>query len=133
MFIKALNKIKLVFVGDLKSINLEIIAKSHEYLVQEKIKYILIGDIFKIKEYFDKIKNNNEVIEIFNFKDILNVKKDAIFVFNIHSKNLEKSQLILNQINISNNLAKLNSFDLVTMPINKSVIKKNFDFNGMTE
>jgi len=41
MSIKILNKIKLVFVGDLKSINLEIIANSHMYLVQEKIKYIL--------------------------------------------------------------------------------------------
>jgi 4-hydroxythreonine-4-phosphate dehydrogenase len=133
MSIKTLNKIKLVFVGDLKSINLEIIAKSHKYLVQEKIKYILIGDIFKIKEYFNKIKIINEVIEIFNFSDIQNIKKNAIFVFNIHSKNLEKSQLLLNQINISNNLAKLSLLELVTMPINKSAIKKDFDFNGMTE
>jgi 4-hydroxythreonine-4-phosphate dehydrogenase len=133
MSIKTLNKIKLVFVGDLKSINLEIIAKSHKYLVQEKIKYILIGDIFKIKEYFNKIKIINEVIEIFNFSDIQNIKKNAIFVFNTHSKNLEKSQLLLNQINISNNLAKLSLLELVTMPINKSAIKKDFDFNGMTE
>ena len=133
MSIKKLNKIKLVFVGDLKSINLEIISKSHMYLVKEQIKYILIGDIYKIKKYFNKIKNKNEVIEIFNFTDILNIKKNNIFVFNLHSKNLEKSKLILNQINISNNLARLNSFDLVTMPINKSAIKKNFVFNGMTE
>ena len=133
MSIKILNKIKLVFVGDLKSINLEIIANSHMYLVQEKIKYILIGDIFKIKQYFNKIKVSNELIEIFNFTDILFIKKNAIFVFDAHSKQLEKSDLILNQINISNNLSKINSFDLVTMPINKSAIKKNFDFNGMTE
>ena len=91
MSIKILNKIKLVFVGDLKSINLEIIAKSHKYLVQEKIKYLLIGDIFKIKEYFNKIKINNEVIEIFNLTDILNLKKNTIFVFNMiirHSRNI---------------------------------------------
>ena len=133
MSIKILNKIKLVYVGDLNSINLEIIANSHRYLVQEKIQYILIGDIFKIKQYFNKIKVNHEVTEIFNFTDILLIKKNAIFVFDAHSKQLKKSDLILNQINISNNLSKINSFDLVTMPINKSAIKKNFDFNGMTE
>jgi hypothetical protein len=48
MSIKISNKIKLVFVGDLKSINLELIVNSNNYLVKKKIKYILIGDIFKI-------------------------------------------------------------------------------------
>ena len=133
MSIKISNKIKLVFVGDLKSINLELIVNSNNYLVKKKIKYILIGDIFKIKEYFIKINANEELFEIFNFNEILFLKKKAIFVFNIHSNQLNKSTLILNQINISNNLSKLNLFDLVTMPINKSVIKKNFNFNGMTE
>ena len=134
MFLKQLNKIKLVYVGDLNSINLEIIANSHSYLVKKKIKYILIGDITKIKKYFSVIKNDSiKLIEVFNFTDIFYIKRNAIFIFDLQSKQLEKSDLIINQVNISNNLSRINSLDLITMPINKSVIKKNYKFNGMTE
>jgi len=41
--------------------------------------------------------------------------------------------MILNQIVISNNLSKHKSYDLITMPIDKSIIKKGNKFNGVTE
>ena len=132
MSIKTLNN-KLIFIGDLKSINLEIITKSCSYLFKNNIKIILIGDIIKIEEYFNKIKFKVKILELFNIEDHFNYRNDSIFIFNIGSDIIEKSNLILNQIKISNNLSKFHSYDLITMPIDKSIIKKHYKFNGVTE
>jgi 4-hydroxythreonine-4-phosphate dehydrogenase len=132
MFTKTLNK-KLVFVGDLNSINLEIIANSHNYLIKKKIKIILIGNIEEIEKYFNKIKFNVKIVELFDIEDYFNFNESNIFIFNIGSNVKNKAKLILNQIIISNNLSKLKSYDLITMPIDKSIIKKENKFNGVTE
>lgn len=124
---------KLVFVGDLYSVNLEIIANSYNYLTKNKIKIILIGDIIEIKKYFYKIKFQRNVIELLSIDDHINFKHNSIFIFNCASNLVNKTNLILNQIRISSNLSKNQSYDLITMPINKSVIKKQKKFNGVTE
>ena len=67
MYIKTLNNIKLVFVGDINSINLEIISKSHSYLANKKIKYVLLGNINEITNYFKKINFHQDFIEVFSF------------------------------------------------------------------
>jgi 4-hydroxythreonine-4-phosphate dehydrogenase len=132
MSTKILNN-KIIYVGDLKSVNLEIIAKSYNLLIKKKINIILIGDIIKIQNYFLKIKFKTKLIELFDLNEISKYHKKGVFVFNICSNLINKSNLILNEIQISSNLAKLYSKDLITMPINKSIIKKETKFNGVTE
>ena len=44
-------KKKYLFLGDLDSINIEIIKNSHKYL-KKKVKYILIGNIIDVKKKF---------------------------------------------------------------------------------
>jgi 4-hydroxythreonine-4-phosphate dehydrogenase len=132
MFTKILKN-KLIFVGDLKSINLEIIAKSFNYLIKKKIKVILIGDIEEIKNYFSRIKFKKNIIELYSIEDQKKFNEKNIFIFNVDSNSKNKSDALLNQIIISNNLSKHNSYDLITMPIDKSIIKKKNDFNGVTE
>ena len=132
MYTKTLNN-KLIFVGDLKSVNLEIIAKSYKQLIKKNIKIILIGNIDETKEYFVKIKFKIKIIELFSIEDHLNFNNKNIFIFNAGSNSIDKPNMILNQIVISNNLSKHKSYDLITMPIDKSIIKKKNKFNGVTE
>ena len=132
MYTKTLNN-KLIFIGDLKSINLEIISNSCNYLFKNNYKIILLGDIIKIREYFDKIKFKIKISELFHINDHFNYANDSIFIFDIGDSTIAKSRLILNQIKISNNLSKFYSYDLITMPIDKSIIKRNNQFNGVTE
>lgn len=133
MYIETLNNTKLIFIGDINSINLEIIAKSHNFLVNKKLRYILLGDYMDIKNYFNQISYKVKIKEIFQLNDLIKFNKDKILVFNIGNKELSKPLELIYQINISNKLSKLTNFDLITMPINKSIIKKEIDFNGMTE
>lgn len=132
MFTKILNN-KIIYVGDLKSINLEIIAKSYNLLIKKNVNIILIGDINKIQSYFFKINFRTKIIELFDINEVSKYHKKVIFVFNIGSDLINKPNLIINEIQISSNLAKFYSKDLVTMPINKSIIKKERKFNGVTE
>ena len=132
MYTKTSNN-KLIFVGDLKSVNLEIIAKSYKQLIKKNIKIILIGNIDETKEYFVKIKFKIKIIELFSIEDHLNFNNKNIFIFNVGSNSIDKPNMILNQIVISNNLSKHKSYDLITMPIDKSIIKKKNKFNGVTE
>ena len=132
MLIKKSNN-KLVFIGDTNSINLEIIEKSHDELYLKNIKYILIGNLDETIKYFKRLKTNKRINEVFDLSQNNYKDKNSINLFNIGNKQFEKHLNIINQINISNNLAKLNNTDLVTMPINKSIIKKKYLFNGMTE
>ena len=54
-------------------------------------------------------------------------------IFDIENISKKKYLNILNQIKLANFLANKTKYDLVTMPINKSLFKKEISFVGMTE
>ncbi len=123
---------KYVFLGDINSINIEIVVKSHSYL-KERLKYLLIGNSSELKKYLKKIKSKilvNEILDPINF---LNYKKNQINIFNVEKIYKEKYKNLLNQLSISNNLSNYTKFDLITMPIDKSIFKENIKFVGVTE
>lgn len=125
-------KKKLVFIGDTDSINLEIIFESQRF-IQNKIKYILIGNINDLYKYKKKKSFDieiNELLDPFNFK---NYKKSSLNIFNVEDISKQKYINLLNQIDIANYLANSLKIDLVTLPINKSIFKSKINFNGMTE
>ena len=62
-----------------------------------------------------------------------NYDKNMLNIFNVENISREKSINLINQIKISNYLSEKTKFDLVTLPIDKSVFKKKIEFNGMTE
>ena len=126
-----MNK-KLVFIGDTKSINIELINKSHNFL-KNKVKYILIGNKDELSKYLKKISSNISINEIYNPLNLDNYDKNIINIFNVENISREKSINLINQIKISNYLSKKTKFDLVTLPIDKSLFKKKIEFNGMTE
>ena len=122
---------KLVFIGDPDSINIEIIAKSHQIL-KNKVKYILIGNIIDLKKYLKKISSNLRINEVYDPIKFQNYNKEYLNTFNIDHISKIKYKNLLNQIFISNFLSQKSKIDLVTM-INKSILKKKIDFIGMTE
>lgn len=125
-------KKKYVFLGDIDSINIELVLKSYCYL-KNNVKYILLGNIYDFTKYCNSLKSKikiNEINDPIRFKDYDN---EALNIFNIENVSKEKYKNLINQINISNYLANLTKFDLVTLPINKSIFKKKMQFNGMTE
>ena len=127
------NKVqKYVFVGDCNSINLEIIYKGFSYL-KNKLEYILIGDIDDLKSYLNSINSKIRVNEIYNPLSFKEYKKNYFNFFNVKKKNIKKYKNLLHQIEISNSLANKTKNDLVTMPINKDLFKKEMNFIGMTE
>ena len=81
---KILNN-KIIFVGDLKSINLEIVANSYKVLINKKIKIILIGELSTINDYFQKIRFKVKIIELFDINDHYFFMDACIFVFNTGS------------------------------------------------
>ena len=123
---------KLVFLGDVDSINIELILRSHEYL-KDKVKYILLGNMNDLSKYSNRIGYNLNINEIFDPVNFDNYKNNSLNIFNIENISREKNKNLINQINISNHIANLSKIDLVTLPINKSILKKNLKFNGMTE
>lgn len=123
---------KYVFIGDCNSINLEIIHKSFSYL-KNKLEYILIGDINDLKRYLKSINSQIKINEINNPFNFQGYNKNYFNFFNIKNDNSKKYQNLLNQIKFSNFLANKTKNDLITMPINKSLFKKEFKFIGMTE
>ena len=125
-------KKKFVFVGDTDSINLEIVQKSHK-LLKNKIKYILIGNIKDIYKYLKKIKSNLNINEIINPLDFENYNHNSLNIFNIENISKKKYLNLINQIKISNYLSNNSKIDLVTLPINKALFKKEIEFIGMTE
>lgn len=127
---KIVNK-KYVFVGDIDSINIEIIAKSFLFL-KNKVNYVLIGSYEEIKKYLLKI---NSPIKIQKINDIFtfdNLNQNKLNIYDILYKS-DKLKTLINQIEVCNFLALKTGIDLVTMPINKSIFKENIDFIGMTE
>ena len=125
-------KKKFVFIGDTDSINLEIVQKSHK-LLKNKVKYILIGNIKDIYKYLKKIKSNLIINEIINPLDFENYNHNCLNLFNIENISKKKYLNLINQIQISNNLSNISKIDLVTLPINKALFKKEIKFIGMTE
>jgi len=125
-------KKKLVFIGDIDSINIEIINKSHKTL-KNKAKYILICNIREISNYLEKLGSKLVINEIYNPLNFENLKKNCLNCYNIEDISKEKYKNLINQINFSNYLANSSKIDLVTMPINKSLFKKKIEFTGMTE
>jgi len=128
------NKItkKYIFLGDTNSINLELINNSHSYL-KKKIKYIIICNKSEVNYYLKKIKSNiriNETLDPLGFSDY---KINYINIFNINNKYKEKYKNLLSQLKVSNKIATTTGFDLITMPIDKSIFKKNIKFTGVTE
>ena len=125
-------KKKFVFLGDLDSINIELIHNSHNYL-KNKVEYILLGNIKDASKYLSKINSKIEINEIYNPLNFENYKKNTLNFFNIENIYKEKYQTLLNQLSIANHLSNSSQIDLVTLPINKSVFKKKIEFTGMTE
>jgi len=123
---------KYIFVGDADSINIEIISKAFKIL-KNSVNYIIIGNFLEIKDYLLKIKSPltiNLIQDPINFYDY-NHKK--LNLYNIDNISKQKYKNLINQINISNFLAKKTGFDLITMPVNKHTFKKKLNFIGMTE
>ena len=125
-------KQKLVFLGDVNSINIELIQKSHK-LLKNKVNYLIIGNVRDLSEYLKKLSSNLDINEIYNPLNFKNFKLNSLNIFNVDDISTEKYQNLLNQIKIANQLANTLNMDLVTLPINKSIFKKKLSFNGMTE
>ena len=126
------NKKKLIFLGDLDSINIELVIKSF-YFLKHKVRYILIcnkDDFYKSIHFKKSNLKINEILDPINFHDY-NINQ--INIFNIENISRKKYLNLLNQIKISNSLANITKYDLITMPINKSIFKKEIKFIGMTE
>ena len=125
-------KKKYVFLGDENSINIEIINKSHKFL-KNKVKYILLGNIKDLSKYLNKLQSKLNINEIHNPLDFENYNHESLNLFNIDNVSKKKYKNLINQINISNYLANSSQIDLVTLPINKSLFKREIKFTGMTE
>ncbi len=123
---------KLVFLGDVNSINIELIYKSHKFL-KNKVKFLIIGNINDLSKYLNKLSSNIKINEIYNPLNFKNFKLNSLNIFNIENISTHKYKNLLNQINIANQLANTLKIDLVTLPINKSIFKKRLPFNGLTE
>ena len=126
-----MNK-KFVFLGDLDSINLELVCKSHKFL-KNKVKYILLGNIKDISNYLKKINSKLRIKEINNPINFEKYNENSLNIFNIENVSKEKFKNLQNQIHISNFLSNNTQLDLVTLPINKSIFKRKINFTGMTE
>ncbi len=124
---KSKIKKKYVLLGDINSINIELILKSFDFL-KNKVHYLILCNK---KDFFNKTNLLiNEVYDPINFSGY---KKNELNIFNIEDVSKKKYMNILNQINIANKLANITKFDLITLPVNKSLFKKNIEFTGMTE
>lgn len=132
MRIKEIKKKKYVFLGDTNSINIEIIEKSFNSL-KNQVEYILIGSRKELTDYLKKIGSKiaiNEVLDPYSFSDY-NFKK--LNIFNIEKNSTDKFENLNHQIKVANKLSLMTKFDLITMPIDKSIFKKKVNFTGMTE
>ena len=125
-------KRKFVFIGDTDSINLELVYNSFTY-IKDKVEYILIGNIKDAIRYLNKIQSKININEIYNPIEFQNYNPNNLNFYNIDNVSKKKFKNLINQIKISNFLSKTSGYDLVTLPINKSLFKKEMEFIGMTE
>ena len=121
---------KIVSVGSFDSINFEILSKSITTLFKKNIKFLIVGDLNKIKKKFS----------LYNLEKIINVvdkigifKPNMINVYDSKKHKRKNSIGILDDISVAYEIAVKSDSDLITMPINKSEIKKKINFNGVTE
>ena len=121
---------KIISVGSFNSVNFEILSKSISTLFKKKIKFLIVGNGYKIKKNFDKYNLVNEINIVDDFS---NYTTNKINVFDSTKYKKKYNNYILNDISISYDLAAKSNSDLITMPINKSEIKKETYFNGVTE
>jgi len=103
-------KKKFVFLGDLDSINLELVHNSHKYL-KNKVKYILFGNIKDLSKYLSNINSKLEINEIYNPINFENYNKNNLNLFNIENIAKEKYRILLNQLNIANHLSNSSQID----------------------
>lgn len=125
-------KQKLILLGELNSINIELIIKSFLYL-KNKVDYLILCNLKEFKKDILFNKSKIEINEIYDPIKFKNYKRHKLNVFNIEDISKQKHVNLLNQIRVSNNIANITKYDLVTMPINKSIFKKKIKFTGMTE
>jgi len=125
-------KKKIVFLGDINSINIELVIKSFKFL-KNKVYYIIICNKNELARNKFFKKSNLKINEILDPINFINYKKENLNIFNVENINRTKHLNLLNQIKISNEIANLTKYDLITMPINKDVFKKKISFIGMTE
>ena len=125
-------KRKYIFLGETDSINIELITKSFNFL-RNKVNYILICNKKDLVNSIYFKRSNIKINEILDPINFINYKKNKLNIFNIEDISKQKYINLLNQIEISNNIANSTEFDLITMPINKFVFKKKIKFIGMTE
>lgn len=121
---------KVISIGSFNSINFEILSKSISTLFKKKIKFLIVGNGYKIKKNFDKYKLADKINIVDDFRNCISNK------INIYDSTRYKNKYsndILNDISISYDLATRSNADLITMPINKSEVKKVTYFNGVTE
>ena len=125
-----MKKSKIVTIGSLNSINFEILSKCISILNKKIINFFLVGKLEKIIKSFKKYnleKKINLITELGLYK------RDKINVYDSGKNASKYKNEILNEISLAYELAIKNNSDLVTMPINKSEIKKKNNFNGVTE
>ena len=82
-------KKKFVFVGDIDSINLELVNKAHR-LLKNKVQYILIGNIKDLSKYLNKLQsklNINEIYDPFNFN---HYNPKVLNIYNIENVSKKK-------------------------------------------
>lgn len=130
--IKQEIKKKIVFLGDTDSINIELILKSFNYL-KNKVFYIIICNKHELSKNLLLKKVKIQINEIFDPINFVGYKKNFLNIYNVENIKKNKYLNLLNQISISNKIANLSKFDLITMPIDKSIFKKKIKFTGMTE
>ena len=124
-------KKKLIFLGDINSINIELIIKSFSYL-KSKVDYVLFCNKKDLENNFLFKKSKIKLNEIYDPYKFLNYDKNKLNIYNIEDISKKKYINLLNQIKICNDIANITKYDLVTMPVNKSIFKK-IHFIGMTE
>ena len=125
-------KRKYIFLGEIDSINIELIIKSFNFL-KNKVNYILICNKKDLEKSIYFKRSNIKINEIYDPLNFINYNKNKLNIFNIENISKKKHINLLNQIEVSNNIANSTEFDLITMPINKFVFKKKIKFIGMTE
>ena len=124
-------KNKYIFLGEIESINTELIFKSFKFL-KNKVRYIIIGDLSLFKKHSKFLKNIPNIKEVNNPLDFSSLNSNFLNFFHLAPKKT-KIENMLAQLELCNFLSNETGNDLVTLPINKSVFKKNLKFNGMTE
>ena len=79
------KKMKYVFIGDIDSINIELIIKSHKFL-RNKLKYIILCDKYEFYSYLKEIKSKVVINEILDPIKFIDYKEGLINLFNIENK-----------------------------------------------